>query len=71
MGDTIIKMRCKAFASDKAALMHRLQVSDDGHIRVWDSVAGHFTLCHDLGVAAQKRALKKAKISEELTGGIR
>jgi hypothetical protein len=61
MSDKTIKMRCKAFASDKFALMHRLQVSSDGSVRVWDSVAGHYTLCHDLSAAAQLRARKAAE----------
>jgi hypothetical protein len=60
MSDKTIKMRCKAFAADRFALMHRLQVSSDGSVRVWDSVAGHFTLCHDLSLAAQLRARKEA-----------
>jgi hypothetical protein len=63
MNDRIIRMRCKAFASDKFALMHRVQVAPDGSVRVWDSVAGHYTLCHDLSVAAQLRARKEAERS--------
>jgi hypothetical protein len=59
MGDMIIKMRCKAFGGE-GVRMNLLQVSSDGSVRAWDSVAGHYTLCHDLSDAAQRRARKEA-----------
>ena len=55
-----IEMRCKAF-SGEGVRMNRVQVSDDGTVRVWDSVAGHYTTCHSMIAAAQYRARKAAR----------
>ena len=60
MSDRMIKMRCKAF-SGEGVRMNYLQVSDDGKVRVWDGVAGHYTMCHCLSAAAQRRARKAAR----------
>jgi hypothetical protein len=54
-----ITMRCKAFSS-AAVSVYRLGVSSDGTVRVYDSVAGHYTVCHSLGQAAIRRARKLA-----------
>lgn len=35
-------------------------VEDDGTIRVWDDVAGHYTVCHSLTRADQRRIRKLA-----------
>ena len=55
-----IDMRCKAF-SGEGVRMNRVQVSDDGTVRVWDSVAGHYTTCHVMTAAAQRRAREQVK----------
>jgi len=52
-----IKMRCKAF-SGEGVRMNLLMLTDDGTVRVWDNVAGHYTTCHILSAAAQRRAKK-------------
>ena len=56
----MIEMRCKAF-SGEGTRMNRVQVSDDGTVRVWDSVANHYTTCHCLSATAQRRARKAAR----------
>jgi hypothetical protein len=35
-------------------------VDDDGTVRVWDSVANHYTTCHGLSVHSQQRIRKLA-----------
>lgn len=60
MSDRMIEMRCKAF-SGEGVRMNCVQVSDCGTVRVWDSVAGHYTTCHCLSAAAQRRARKAAR----------
>jgi hypothetical protein len=42
-----IQIRCKAFAGGKVEI-NKIQVDDAGVVRVWDSVAGHYTTCHSL-----------------------
>jgi len=40
---------------------HKLSVSPDGTVRVWDDVAGHYTTCHCMSAAAQSRIRKLAQ----------
>lgn len=54
-----ITMRCRAF-SDGRVGPQRLRVEPDGSVRVWDPVARHYTLCHSLSPAAQRRARQLA-----------
>lgn len=37
-----------AFSNDGKNAGYRAIVDSDGTIRVWDSVAGHYTMCHSL-----------------------
>jgi hypothetical protein len=37
------------------------QVDPDGTVRVWDSVAGHYTVCHALSPSAQRRIRRLAR----------
>lgn len=53
-----ITVRAKAF-SDEGVRKHRVLV-DDVNVRVWDSVAGHYTLCHSLSRSAVKRIIRQA-----------
>lgn len=39
---------------------YRASVSADGTVRVWDSVARHFTLCHSLTDAQQRYIRSRA-----------
>jgi hypothetical protein len=50
--------RCRAFSGEPLRL-HLVRIYGDRTIRVWDSVAGHFTTCHALTKRAQKRILEK------------
>lgn len=54
-----ITLRAKAF-SGQGVKTHRMTVSE-GTVRVWDSVAGHYTTCHSLSPAAVKRALRAVR----------
>lgn len=56
-----ITIRAKAFTG-QGVQTHRVQI-EDGTVRVWDSVAGHFTTCHSLTARTQARI---AKIGHEL-----
>ena len=53
-----ITVRCKPF-SGQPAKEHRVMV-DDVNVRVYDSVAGYFTLCHSLSAASVKRIIRRA-----------
>lgn len=52
---TIIDLRAKAFRCE-GVRNHKVSVSSDGSVRVWDSVAKHFTTCHSLSRGAVRRA---------------
>lgn len=55
----IITARAKAFDGYPIGA-HRFEIDGD-EIRVWDSVAGHYTLCHSLSPSAQRRIRKLAQ----------
>ena len=54
----VITARAKAF-SGEGVREHRMLV-DDVSVRVWDSVAGHYTLRHSLSDAAVRRIIRQA-----------
>ena len=54
-----ITIRCKAF-SGEGVRTHRVMVDEDGTVRVWDSVAGHYTVCHSLSPRSQRRIARLA-----------
>jgi hypothetical protein len=56
---TKITARAKAF-SREGVREHRFRIDADGTVRVWDSLAGHFTTCHIMSQATQKRIAKLA-----------
>jgi hypothetical protein len=58
--DRIVNLKAKAFAGGRIE-DHRFAVSPDGTVRVWDSVAGHYTNCHCLSASAIRRIRKAAK----------
>lgn len=58
--DVRFTARAKAF-SDEGVREHKIKVDSDGTVRVWDSVAGHYTTCHSLSVGAQRRLVTEAK----------
>jgi hypothetical protein len=42
-----IQIRCKAFIGESVKI-NKINVDATGAVRVWDSVAGHYTSCHSL-----------------------
>jgi hypothetical protein len=38
----------RAFGADAQNQGYKARVDADGTVRVWDSVAGHYTTCHSL-----------------------
>lgn len=55
-----ITVKAKAFTGE-GVRAHRVVVEQDGTVRVFDSVAGHYTTCHALAPSAIKRIQKLAK----------
>ena len=51
-------VRAKAFTGEN--VRKHLVMVDDLNVRVWDSVAGYFTLRHSLSKAAVKRIIAQA-----------
>ena len=61
-----ITIRAKAFSGDSLK-PHKVQVDmGSGIIRVWDSIAGHFTTCHSLSVSAIRRIYKVVNYTHRL-----
>lgn len=60
--EIIFTARAKAF-SRQGVRNHKFLLSQDGTIRVWDAIAGHYTTCHSLSTSAQARLRKIAKVS--------
>lgn len=52
--------RCKAF-SGEGVREHKIMVTADCQVRVWDDVAGHYTICNSLSDGAQKRLVREAQ----------
>lgn len=50
-----IEAKVKAFSCESSARNHKLSVSPDGTVRVWDDVAGHYTTVHAMSAATQSR----------------
>lgn len=59
-----LRVRCFAF-SGEGVRTHKVRVELDGTfvnlIRVWDSVAGHYTPCHALEASARRRIGRLAR----------
>lgn len=56
--DKIITVRTKAF-SGEGVREHKVMVEADA-LRVWDAVAGHYTLVHSISPASERRIRKLA-----------
>jgi hypothetical protein len=54
-----ITLRVKAF-SNEGPKLNRIHIDDDGTIRVYDSVAGHYTIHHSLSRSAIQKIRKLA-----------
>lgn len=59
--DQTVTIRAKAF-SGEGVREHKCTVASDGTVRVWDSVAGHYTACHSLSESAVRRVRKLAGV---------
>jgi hypothetical protein len=59
--DVVVNVMVKPFSGQRRK-MHRCMVSPGGTVRVWDSVAGHYTLCHSLSASDCLKAQSAAKI---------
>lgn len=57
--EKFVTIRAKAF-SHEGVRENKCMVESDGTVRVWDSVAGHYTTCHVLADSATRRARKLA-----------
>ena len=55
-----IEATVKAF-SGEGRRSHKLSVSQDGTVRVWDSVAGDYTTCLSMSPATQARIRKMTR----------
>ena len=54
----IINIKIRAFSCERSAKEHQVGVEDDGTVRVYDDVAGYFTLRHDLSELQMARCRK-------------
>ena len=54
--------RCRPWAH-RMLVNARIAVEPDGSVLVWDSIAGHYTLCHSLGASAVRRIRRLAVAS--------
>lgn len=62
--------RCTPFTDSRRA-EHRISVSTDMIVRVYDHVAGHYTTCHSLSESEQARLVKAAKrIARQMGNGL-
>ena len=63
MDTTYLTVRCRAFRCE-GVRRNRIRVSPDGTIRVYDSVAACYTLCHCLGRTTQTRIRRLAAANQ-------
>lgn len=61
---TEITMTCRPFARFGRGA-HRIWVSADGEVLVYDLVAGHYTRCHSLSAGSMARARGIARLTAE------
>jgi hypothetical protein len=59
MATRTIKARARFFTGHGIETLS-VMVAGDGSVRVWDSVAGHYTTCHALSQAAVRRIRRLA-----------
>lgn len=61
VADKKLTVRARAFTGHPIET-HRVLVEADGTIRVYDSIAGHYTVCHALSKSAERRIRRLAKM---------
>lgn len=57
---TVLRVRCRAF-SNEGVRWNNVMIANDGSVRAWDSVAGHYTHVHCLRGVAQARLRRLAE----------
>ncbi len=57
----VISVRCRAWSQQPMAV-ERVSVDADGTVRVYDAVAGHYTVCHALSDGQQRRIRHIAQV---------
>jgi hypothetical protein len=63
-----IKLTVRArFFSGQPIETRDVLIGDDGTVRVWDDVAGHYTVCHALTQSTER--LIRAKAAKEYDNG--
>jgi len=60
MSARIAKVYAQAFTGD-GARVHGMLVDEGGELRVWDEIAGHWTVCHSLSEGAIRRITEIAR----------
>lgn len=58
-----LTVKCKPWSAESAGL-HKVLVDGDDYVRVWDPVAGHYTVCHSLSQADCKRIVRQARTAD-------
>jgi hypothetical protein len=61
---TTMTVRCRAWTGQPVREEH-VSVESDGTVRVYDSIAGHYTTCHALGPSAEIRIRRMAAAEEK------
>lgn len=57
-----LTVRCKAFSAD-GVRENRVSVDSAGIVRVYDDVAGHYTVVHSLSAGAESRIRRMAQVA--------
>ena len=60
-----VNARAKAFSSEGVRENRFCVDLSDNSVRVWDSVAGHYTDCHSLNESAKRRIIRLVKQEAE------
>jgi hypothetical protein len=59
-----MKARARArFFSNHGVETRDVMVDTDGTVRVYDDIAGHYTLCHALSARTQRRIAKEVRVA--------
>lgn len=67
---TTITTRARAFSAHGVETIVA-SVDCDGTVRVWDTVARHYTTCHSLTTSAVRRIRRLANAADEVRCGAR
>lgn len=61
----LLDLKCKAFSCESSPRFNQIAVDANNRVYVWDSIAGHYTTCHNLSAyaIAKIRKLVLMKVS--------